>query len=321
MRPFRFGVLNETVLPAAAWLAHVRRAEQLGYDTFLIRDHFVPDYFGDQLGPIAALAAAAGATTRLRLGTMVFDNDYRHPVVLAKEAATLDVLSGGRLELGIGAGWLRVEYEQAGIPFDPPGRRIARLEEALRVLKGLFADRPLTFAGEHYRIDGLDGFPKPAQRPHPPILIGGGQRRMLTLAGREADIVGILTSSVRHGTLDADPAERLAGAVDEKVGWVRAGAGTRFDQIELSLIPTVLLTDDRERRAAELLAEHAWPDITIADVLEMPSLFIGTVEQIVDDMQRRCERFGFTYYVVSDQMMEAFAPVVGRLGSASSQAT
>jgi probable F420-dependent oxidoreductase len=312
-RPFRFGVINETTLPPADWVAHVRRVEELGYATFLIRDHFVPDFFGEQLAPIAALMTAANVTSTLRVGTMVFDNDYRHPVLLAKEAATLDQLSGGRLELGLGAGWLRGEYDQAGLPFEPPGRRIDRLEEALQVLKGLFADEPLTFTGEHYALSGLTSYPQPAPRPHPPILNGGGQRRMLRLAGREADIVGVLTSSVRSGTLDDAPTERLAAAIDEKLSWIRDGAGARYDQIELSLIPSVRCGADRRALAEQLLVERGWPGVTVADVLEMPSFLLGTLDEIVEQALERRERFGFSYYVVSDALTEDFAPVVAAL--------
>jgi probable F420-dependent oxidoreductase len=243
--PLRFGVINEQMWAPHEWAAHVRKVEAYGYTTLLIRDHFAPDYFGNQLGPIAALMSAAAATTMLRVGSLVFDNDYRHPVMLAKEAATIDVLSGGRFELGIGAGWLRSEYEQAGMPFEPAGVRISRLEEAIRVIKGVFTEAPLTFTGEHYTIRELNGYPKPAQRPHPPILIGAGKQRMLRLAGREADIVGILTTSVARGTLDDDPMERLAESVAQKVAWVREGAGERFDTIELSLVPTVIVTNER----------------------------------------------------------------------------
>ncbi|HET7094227.1 MAG TPA: LLM class flavin-dependent oxidoreductase, partial [Thermomicrobiales bacterium] len=176
LRPFRFGIINERVGPPAAWLERARRAETLGYDTFLIRDHLVSDYFGDQLAPLPALMAAAMATTTLRVGTMVLDNDFCHPAMLAKEAATIDFLSGGRLELGLGAGWLKREYDAAGFPYHPPGVRIERLEESIAVLKGLFAAEPFGFSSRHYQIDGLDGFPKPVQRPHPPLLIGGGRR-------------------------------------------------------------------------------------------------------------------------------------------------
>jgi probable F420-dependent oxidoreductase len=309
-RPFRFAVINETVLPAGDWLAHARRVEELGYSTFLIRDHFVPDFFGDQLAPFSALTAAAMATTQLRVGTMVLDNDYRHPVILAKEAATLDMLSGGRLELGLGAGWLRSEYEQAGLPFERAGTRIDRLEESLAVLKGLFSGEPVHHTGEHYAINGLRGVPLPVQTPHPPILIGGGKRRVLTLAGREANIVGILTSSVAGGTLADGVEERFPAAIDEKIGWIRDGAGARFSEIELSLIPSVVITDRRRERAAEIISERRWSGVSVDDLLSMPSFLIGTHEQIIEDILQRRHRFGFTYYVVSDMMLEQFAPVV-----------
>jgi probable F420-dependent oxidoreductase len=312
-RLFRFGVINEQVLPAERWIAHVRRIEAEGYSTFLIRDHFVPEYFGDQLAPIAALMAAASATQTLRVGSLVFDNDYRHPVILAKEAATIDMLSGGRLELGLGAGWLRAEYEQAGLPFDPPGVRISRLEEAIQVIKGLFSGQPLTFAGQHYVVTNLSGVPCPTQRPHPPILIGAGQKRMLTLAGREADIVGILTTSVASGTLAADPMERMAEAVAQKVEWVRQGAGERFDNLELSLVPTIIITDQRRTRTEQYIHEHSWQGISVEQVWGMPAVFIGSIEQIVGDMRERRERYGFSYFVVSDHDMATVAPLVAQL--------
>jgi probable F420-dependent oxidoreductase len=271
-RCFRFGVINELSHSPAAWVEAARRTEDLGYSTFLIRDHFAPDFFGPQLAPIAALTAAACATTRLRVGSLVIDNDYRHPVVLAKEIATLDGLAGGRVELGLGAGWLQKEYAQAGMPFDPPGTRIGRLEESIRVLKGLFADGPLSFDGAHYRISELDGFPKPVQRPHPPILIGAGSPRMLRLAGREADIVGLLTTSTRTGTLVDDPAERTATAIAEKIARVREGAGARFRNLELSLVATVTVTDHPRREAEALIRTRGWAGVRVEDdVLEMPA--------------------------------------------------
>ncbi len=313
VRRFRFGVVNERVSAAGGWRDAARRTEGLGYATFLIRDHFVPDFFGDQFAPVAALMAAAAATARLRVGTLVIDNDYRHPAVLAKEAATLDLLSDGRLELGLGAGWLRSEYERAGMVFDLPGVRVARLGEAVRVLKGLFADGPLTFEGTHYRISGLDGFPKPVQRPHPPILIGAGSRQMLRLAGSEADIVGLLTTSTRTGTLLDDPGERLAPAVAEKIGWVREGAGGRFGEIELSLVATVRLADDPRQAADTLIRERGWAGVTVEDVLAMPSVFLGSAAAIIEAMEARRERFGVSYYVVSDSTRDVLAPVVARL--------
>ena len=312
-RAFRFGLIAEHCHHADRWIATARRAEALGYSTLLIRDHFTADFFGDQLAPLTALMAAAAATSRLRVGTLVIDNDYRHPAVLAKEAATLDVLSGGRLELGLGAGWLRSEYEQAGLPFDDNAVRVGRLEESIGVLKGLFAGGPVDVQGAHYRLAGLRGFPLPAQRPHPPILIGAGSPRMLRLAGREADIVGVLTTSTRTGTLLAAPGERLAEAVEGKLALVREGAGERFAALELSMVADVTLTDDRRGAAARLVAERGWSEVTEAQVLEMPAMLVGTVDEAARALCERRERFGFSYWVVSDRHLEEFAPVVARL--------
>jgi probable F420-dependent oxidoreductase len=311
--PFRFGVINETPLTGADFTCHVRRMEELGYSTYLIRDHFVPDFFGDQFGPLTAMMAAASATTNLRVGTLVIDNDYRHPVILAKEAATIDALSGGRLELGIGAGWLKREYDVAGMRFERAGERISRLEEALQVIKGLLDGGPFSFSGEYYSIDGLENFPAPAVRRRPPILIGGGKPRMLRLAGREADIVSLLTTSVATGTMKDDPTERLASSVEKKLGWIREGAGERFFEIELNLIPTIVFSDDQEHTAASMIRDRGWSNISVDDVLAMPSVFIGTLDEIVEQMLKRRERYGFSYYVFSDTQIEDYAPIVSTL--------
>jgi probable F420-dependent oxidoreductase len=312
-RPFRFGVINEAMTTRAAWTEQARQVEDLGYATFLIRDHFVPDFFGDQFAPVAALMAAADATTRLRIGTLVIDNDYRHPVVLAKEVATLDLLSDGRVELGIGAGWLRREYDLAGIDHDSAGVRIDRLEEGLTIIKGLLGQSEVRFAGKHFQIDGLEGYPKPVQRPHPPIMIGAGKRRMLTLAGREADIVGFLTTQVNTGTVVDDPRGRMTPAVQEQISWVREGAGERFEQIELSTVATIVLTDERRSRTERLIAEQEWNGISVEDVWDMPAVFVGSVDQIVDDMERRREELGISYFVVANARQEIAAPIVARL--------
>lgn len=313
MRPFRFGVINERMTTGAAWLEQARRVEGLGYDTFLIRDHFVPDFFGDQFAPIPALMAAATATERLRIGTLVIDNDYRHPVMLAKEAATLDLLSGGRLELGIGAGWLRREYDVAGMPYDGAGVRIDRLEEGLAILKGLWGDGPVHHAGAHFQLDGLEGFPKPAQRPRPPIMIGGGRPRMLRLAGREADIVGVLTTGVGTGVVVDDPRARLSAAVAEQVDWIREGAGARFEEIELSTVADVTITDDRRGVTEALIGRRGWSGISVEDVWDMPAIYIGSLDQIAADMERRRAELGFSYVVVSDEIQVVCAPLVSRL--------
>jgi len=347
-RRFRFGVVGEGIRSCEQLAAEARRAEALGYATLLLRDHFVPEPFGDQLAPTVALMAAAGVTRTLRLGTMVLDNDkgvphgsyyssfvvhpvmcrtkgssrcssfragppYRHPVLLAKEAATLDLLSGGRFELGVGAGWLRDEYERAGMRFDAPGVRVARLEESLQVLKGLLAGSAFTFAGVHYTVAGLESFPRPVQRPHPPILVGAGSRRMLGIAGREADIVGILPRALPNGTISEDLSERSPETIDRKLDWVHQAAGGRFGELELSMMVSVIVADDHRKAAAQLAAERGWGTAASERVLEMPSVFVGGVDRIVKLMQARRDRYGFSYYVVSDEDMEALGPVVDRL--------
>src|SRR5512132_203047 len=253
-RPFRFGVIGETITSRERLLDTAHRAEALGYSTLLLRDHFVAEPFGDQLAPLVSLMAVAGATRTLRVGSLVLNNDYRHPVMLAKEAATLDLLSGGRFELGIGAGWLRDEYERAGIPFDPPGVRVARLEESIRLLKALLSSSsPVRFEGEHYSVNGIETFPRPVQRPRPPIMIGAGSRRMLGIAGREADIVGILPKALPNGTISAELSERSPEALAQKIDWIRDAAGDRFPGLELSMMVSVVLADD-DRAAAERVA-------------------------------------------------------------------
>ncbi len=311
--PFRFGVLGEHIRTRDELIGTARMAEEMGYATYLMRDHFIEPPFGHQLAPLSALATVAAVTERLRIGTLVIANDYRPPVLLAKEAATLDLLSGGRFELGIGTGFLKAEYDQAGISFDPPGARVDRFAESLTVLKGLFADAPLTFSGEHYALTAFDSFPKPVQRPHPPILVGAGGKRMLSIAAREADIIGILTTSTADGVLSRDPAPRLAAAVARQLGWIREAAGDRFADIELSLVPNVIIADDYRRATEEYIQTRGWSGVSVDDVLAMPSDLIGSVDRIVEQIQARRERYGFSYYVISDSNMEAVAPIVARL--------
>jgi probable F420-dependent oxidoreductase len=304
LKPFRFGVQSRSAGPRAPWLETVRRVEALGYDTLMWPDHFVRGF-----EPVAAMAAAAIATEKLRLSGFVFDNDFRHPVVLAMSAGSIDILSGGRLELGVGAGWLKEEYDLSGIPFDPASVRIARLAEAIQILKGLLSGERVSFAGEFYTIDGLRIPPAPVQHPYPPLIIGGGSPKILELAAREADIVGITTRALPDGAKDA--LDMTAGATERKIGWVRAAAGDRFNQIELNTIcPTVEITHDR-RAAAERIAADL--PVSAADVLESPAVLLGTVEEIVDTLRERRERYGFSYIVVLEPVMEAFAPVVERL--------
>jgi alkanesulfonate monooxygenase SsuD/methylene tetrahydromethanopterin reductase-like flavin-dependent oxidoreductase (luciferase family) len=239
-RPFRFGVFGENARSREALLDTARRAEDAGYSTFLIRDHFIEEPFGHQLAPLASLTAVAGATSRLRVGSLVLSNDYRHPVM-------------------------------------------------------------------------LDGFPKPVQRPRPPLLIGAAGKRMLSIAAREADIIGFQTVSTAKGVMADDPSGRLASAVAQRVEQVRQGAGERFRGIELSMVASVVFAEQRRQAADQLARDRGWTGISAEQVLEMPSVFVGSLDCIVDEMRARRERYGFSYYVVLDQAMEKVAPIVARL--------
>ncbi len=309
---FRFGVMAEGITERHQLLETAREAEACGYDTFLLRDHFIAEPFGSQLGPISALAAVAAVTTRLRIGTMVICNDYRHPVLLAQEAATLDVLSEGRFELGLGAGFSLPEYQAAGIPFERPGLRIARLEESIACLKGLFADGEATYQGRHYQLS-LNGFPKPVQRPHPPLVLAGALPRMLRLAGREADTVQVQTVDLTSGRqVDAGPS-RLAAEEEGRLATLRAAAGDRWPELELSKIATVAISDHPEETAADLARQRGWTGLAPEQLLAMPSVLIGTEGSIAEGLEERRERYGFSYFVVGRAAMATFAPLVGRL--------
>jgi probable F420-dependent oxidoreductase len=305
-RPFRFGVEEHRASTAKEWSDRARHFESLGYSTL-----FLPDHFGEQLSPIAALMSAADATTTLRIGSLVFDNDYRHPVVLAKEAATLDLLSEGRLEFGLGAGWMTSDYEQTGIPLDPPGTRIERMAEGLEIIKRFFAGGAVSFEGKHYRVQGVDGFPACVQKPHPPIILGGGGRRMLRLAAREADIVSVNYKLTEGRVNSALVRTGLAEATDEKLAWIKEAAGDRFANIELCATVFVAnVTDDRDGAAAAFAAGFG---AETREVLEMPHFLIGTIDQMVEDLRSRRERFGISYVVFPDAAAESLAPVVERL--------
>jgi probable F420-dependent oxidoreductase len=304
MRQFRFAVVAAAAPSGVEWAELARRAEGLGFALFTM-----PDHFDSVLAPAPALAAAASATTTIRLGVSVFANDFRQPAVLAKEAATLDLLSGGRFELGIGAGWLKTEYDQAGIPFGAPGERVTRLFEAVHVIKGLWGVGPFSFAGKHYTIDGLDGFPKPLQQPYPPIYIGGGGKRLLEFASREADIVGLLFKALPEGGVDVT--DDNPDALERKLGWVRAAAGERFAQLELAtLIQRVIVTDDRAGEIAKLASEWGLP---VTQIEHSPYFLIGSVDQIVERLLELRARYGLTHVSVFQWDMEALAPVVARL--------
>lgn len=304
-RPFRFGVQVTRSDGAEGWASLARKVEDLGYDTLVI-----PDHFDDQFAPFPALTAAAGATTRLRVGTMVACNDFVHPAVLARDAATVDVLSGGRLELGLGAGWQTTDYTRTGIPMDTPSTRIERLEESLQVVRRLLSGDEVTFQGTHYRVDGLAGRPRPLQQPHPPLLVGGGGRRVLSLAARQADIVGVNVSLAAGEISPRMTPTMTAEATTRKVEWIRAAAGDRFDDLELSvLVFATVVTPDRDGVAAGIGAQFG---LAAEQVLEVPHFLIGSEDELVETLRERRERYGISYPVLQGGM-KALAPVVERL--------
>jgi len=304
VRPFRFAVTASHAASAEDWTALARRAEELGYASLL-----VPDHLGRQLSPIAALSAAAAATTRLRIGGFVFANDFRHPLVLAREAATLDLLSAGRLELGLGAGWRTADYRQLGMPYDPPGKRIERLIEATGLIRRLLAGETVSHQGTHYRLGAAQVWPLPIQRPHPPIIMGGGGPRMLRLAAREADIVGFIPGfSPRGRPILADVTE---GALDRKVAVVRAAAGDRFDSLELNLFIVdagMVGSGQRVPRSVLVAAKSA-----AAGLVGSPYLLYGTLRQLRDLLERRRDRAQISYYAIRQGSIEAMAPLVEAL--------
>jgi probable F420-dependent oxidoreductase len=289
-----------------SWQSVARRVEAMGYSSL-----HLPDHFGDQLAPIPAMMSAAEATSTLRVGALVLDNDFRHPVVLAKEIATVDVLSGGRVELGLGAGWQLTDYQQSGIAYDPPGVRVDRFEEAIAVLKGLFGPDSFSYDGDHYAIAGLDGLPKPHRPGGPPLLIGGGGRRVLGIAGREADIVSV-NPNLASGAIGADTAlDSMADRIDQKIEWVRAGAGDRFDQLELSTtLFFAQVTDDGAALTENVAAMFG---VSPAEVAQSPIVAIGSVEEIEASLQARRDRWGYSYVIVNAEAFEAMGPVVERL--------
>jgi len=293
-RAFRFGVVAAQAQSGADWISKARRIESLGYSTMVM-----PDVLDHVPAAFPALAVAATATSHLRVGTYVLANDYRNPFVTAREASTLDALSEGRFELGIGAGRPNADsdYRKLGIPFDSPGRRIERLEESLAAIKTLFRGEQIQADGQHYTLAGSSLTPRPAQQPHPPILIAGTARRILSLAGREADIVGI------GGRPNESP-----DAIKEKIQWVRDAAGDRFDRIELNA--NLMAVGERVHPQA-----LQWLGLDEAEALrsESPFILIGSTDDMVDKLERRRDELGLSYLLVSDAFMDHFAPVVERL--------
>jgi probable F420-dependent oxidoreductase len=315
MRPFRFMIGSRDAVDARTLAERAHWAEGIGCSHICVHDHL-----DAQHAPIPLLTAVAMATERIRLAPLVFNNDLRHPAVLAQELASLDILSGGRAEVGIGAGWNEREYRATGLPFDPPGIRIDRMTEAIAILRGLFADGPFDYSGRYYTVTAMDGQPKPVQRPHPPFVIGGTRERVLRLAAREADIVGIDLRQDGPAILDAFKAR-----TDIRVGWIRDEAGHRIQQLDLSvlrLVGDITVTNQPLKAATEVarqLSDRTGVPINAQDVLESPFSLIGTVPELVDKLVRTRQRWGINSFLIGwfdESHLRNLVPVVEQLAEA-----
>jgi probable F420-dependent oxidoreductase len=310
MKPFRFLAGATEPVSAREFAERIRRAEAAGFDTIVFPDHVVP-----QLAPVPAMAMVAALSDRLRIAPFVINNDLRHPAVLGHDLATLDLLSDGRLDVAIGAGWNKPEYDAMGLAYDPPAERIARLAEAVKVLKGYFGDDSFSFSGQHYTITELDGQPKPVQRPHPPFMIGGGGRRVLSLAAREAQIVSLAPRSGRDGR--GDNASLSWEATVEKIGWLREAAGERFDSLELNAYPSRVsprVTDQGRaalREAADEIGQWTGDRPDPAMLRDSPHIWIGSLDELADKALRLREELGITSLMLGE--VDELAPLVGRL--------
>jgi probable F420-dependent oxidoreductase len=310
MRPFHFLADVREIVTGAELAERGRRAEAMGYHGVAVPDHLIP-----QLSPVVAMATVAAATSTLRVSGFVLNNDLRHPAVLAQDLASIDVLSGGRVDVAIGAGWNKPEYDAIGLPFDRTPVRQARLAESITVLKGLFGGSPFSYSGEHYTITEHTAEPVPVQRPHPPFFIGGGGRRTLALAGREANIVGLAPRIGPGAKVDA--ASLTLAAAKEKIEWVREAAGERFDSLELNIYPStwpVTVTDDlrgEARRVIDSLRSRTGVELTEDEVIDSPHLFIGSVDRLVEKFLQLREELGISSILLGD--IGELEPVLERL--------
>jgi probable F420-dependent oxidoreductase len=307
MKPFRFGINMRDASSRAEWQDKARKAEQLGYSVLL-----VPDHLAAMLATIPAVMSAADATKSLRVGTNVLNNDLRHPVLLAREAATMDLLTDGRFELGLGAGYVQLEYEQAGLRFERGGIRVERLAESVLIIKGLLGGAEVNVDGRHYRVTGHTIHPRPVQRPHPPIVIGGNGRHLLTLAAKEADTVNFTGITFTRGGTTPDMSGWKVAGIEERIRVVRAAAGERLGRLELSAQIQRVIVTDRRREAAEEL-QKTWTQLGVEEILEAPFVLIGTVDEMVDTLHARRERWGLSYFVTFEPYVETLAPVVAKL--------
>jgi probable F420-dependent oxidoreductase len=303
MLPFRFGVLAAVAPTMSDWRDQARTAEGLGYSALYVSDHL-----DAQFGPLVATTVAAEATSTLHVGPFVLNNDFRHPVVLAKEIATLGLAAEGRVEVGLGAGWLPSDYEQAGIEFDGPAVRVDRLAESLAVMKMLWSEGEATFAGRYHAVRGARCDPRPASLPR--VIVGGGSRRILTVAAQQADTVGVNTS-LASGEKGGDLASQATfDHFDRCLAWVREGAGDRLSSIELQIVAFATRVVANRRAAVRTATMLGLPG---EDALELPIVLLGTPDELCEQLLKRRERWGFTNIVVPGEAMESFAPVVARL--------
>lgn len=303
-RPFRFGAKATKAGSAKEWVDLARQAEDLGYVSLQLDDHF-----GNQLAPIPAIMAAAAVTTNIKIGPLVAGVDFRNPVVLAKEAATIDLLSEGRFLMGIGAGWLKDDYAIAGIPQAAAETRIGRVREAIDIMRGLWGEGKFSYDGEHFTVAEVDGRPVPVSDI--PILVGGGGRKILSLAAQKADIVGVNPKIVARTINPKSMATAAADVVDQKIGWVKEAAGDRFDQLELQLqVFVTVVTDEPEPVAEKLAPVFGLPPEV---VLQAPYVQVGTVDQIAENLQGLRERWGINYIAFQQDATAAMAPVVAKL--------
>ena len=303
MFPFRFAVHSALAPTMAAWRDRARAAEGLGYSALYVTDHF-----DAQFGPLVAATVAAEATETLHVGTVVLNNDLRNPVVLAKEIASLGLAAEGRIEVGLGAGWLRSDYEETGIDYDAAGVRVARLAESLMIMRALWSEGETTFEGAHYTVRGARCDPRPSSPPR--IIVGGGGKRVLTVAAEQADIVGVNTS-LASGEKGGDMASQASfDHYDRCLAWVRQAAGHRFDSLELQIVAFAVNVVGSRRAAARTASMLGFPG---EEALELPVVLLGTEDELCERLVERRERWGFSNVVVPGEAMEAFAPVVARL--------
>jgi len=302
-KPLRFGLGLRGASTRQRWTDKVRQAEDLGYDLVNLSDHLI----GASFGIAAGLTAAAEASTELRLVSLVANNEFRHPVLLAKEMASVDVLSEGRLEMGIGAGWWQLEHDQAGIPFAPPGDRVGRLIEAVQLIKGAWTTPNYSFTGEHYRIDDLTLTPTPVQQPHPPVVIGGGGHRVLRLAAREANVVHVTMRTVADG---ADPTDSGRDAFLQKLDVIREAAGDRYDDLEIAVTIGIVAPDV----ATVAAGRHPTALAQLEQAKDTPLVMLGSTDEICDQITYwHTEHDISQFSVMNDVDRDVFAPVVARL--------